>query len=105
MQFEPVLLTVRNHATGDVVCVAESNLLLHQPLGNVGCQREASRRELLPAGKPATEVVELLAAQLTNKLLHGPSAALRQAALDGDLDLLRAASRLYDDRDDAQPAP
>ena len=46
-----------------------------------------------------------VAHQLTNKLLHGPSAALRQAALDGDLDLLRAASRLYDDRDDAQPAP
>lgn len=68
-------------------------------------QMLARAHEQLAAGKPATEVVELLAAQLTNKLLHGPSAALRQAALDGDLDLLRAASRLYDDRDDAQPAP
>ncbi|WP_374474264.1 glutamyl-tRNA reductase [Arenimonas sp.] len=65
----------------------------------------ARAREQLAAGKPADEVLALLAHQLTNKLLHGPSAALRQAALDGDLDLLRAASRLYDDRDDAQPAP
>ncbi|MBW8312438.1 MAG: glutamyl-tRNA reductase [Rhizobium sp.] len=65
----------------------------------------ARAREQLAAGKPADEVLALLAHQLTNKLLHGPSAALRQAALDGDLDLLRAASRLYDDRDDAKPAP
>ena len=65
----------------------------------------ARAREQLAAGKPADEVLGLLAHQLTNKLLHGPSSALRQAALDGDLDLLRAASRLYDDRDDAQPAP
>lgn len=65
----------------------------------------ARAREQLAAGKPAEEVLALLAHQLTNKLLHGPSTALRQAALDGDLDLLRAASRLYDDRDDAKPAP
>ncbi|MDY0023103.1 glutamyl-tRNA reductase [Arenimonas caeni] len=68
-------------------------------------QMLARAHEQLAAGKPATEVVELLAAQLTNKLLHGPSAALRQAALDGDLDLLRAAERLYQDDDDARPAP
>jgi len=65
----------------------------------------ARAREQLASGKPAEEVLSLLAHQLTNKLLHGPSAALRQAALDGDLDLLRAAERLYDDRDDAKPAP
>ena len=65
----------------------------------------AKAREQLAAGKPADEVLSLLATQLTNKLLHGPSAALRQAALDGDLDLLRAAERLYQDDDDARPAP
>ena len=32
-------------------------------------------------------------------------AELRQAALDGDLDLLRAASRLYEAPDDTQPPP
>jgi glutamyl-tRNA reductase len=65
----------------------------------------ARAREQLALGKDPNEVLALLAHQLTNKLLHAPSAALRQAALDGDLDLLRAAERLYDDRDDAQPAP
>jgi glutamyl-tRNA reductase len=63
---------------------------------------EAHRAELLDkaraqvaAGEPADAVLERLARQLTNKLLHAPSAALRQAALDGDADLLRAAGRLY----------
>ena len=65
----------------------------------------ARAREQLAAGKPADDVLTLLAHQLTNKLLHGPSTALRQAALDGDLDLLRAAERLYDKTDDTQPAP
>lgn len=60
-------------------------------------------REQLAAGKPAEEVLGLLAHQLTNKLLHGPSSALRQAALDGDLDLLRAAERLYLDGESGEP--
>ena len=50
----------------------------------------ARAREQLAQGKDPAEVMGLLAHQLTNKLLHGPSTALRQAALDGDLDLLRA---------------
>ncbi len=65
----------------------------------------ARAREQLAAGKPAEEVLGLLAHQLTNKLLHGPSSALRQAALDGDADLLRAAARLYLDDHDAKPSP
>ncbi|GAB2671685.1 glutamyl-tRNA reductase [Arenimonas aestuarii] len=64
----------------------------------------ARAREQLAAGRPAEEVLDRLAHQLTNKLLHGPSSALRQAALDGDLDLLRAAERLYKDDDDTRPA-
>jgi glutamyl-tRNA reductase len=59
----------------------------------------------LARGEDPQHVLERLAHQLTNKLLHGPSAALRQAALDGDADLLRAAERLYESDDDAQPAP
>lgn len=57
----------------------------------------AKAREQLAAGRPADEVLALLAHQLTNKLLHAPSSALRQAALDGDLDLLQAATRLFPD--------
>ena len=58
----------------------------------------------LARGEDATLVLERLAHQLTNKLLHGPSTALRQAALDGDADLLRAAERLFEQDDDSQPA-
>ena len=52
-------------------------------------------REQLANGQDPKVVLELLAHQLTNKLLHAPSAALRQAALRGDADLLRAAEKLY----------
>jgi glutamyl-tRNA reductase len=74
----------------------------------------ARARGDLAAGEPVDAVLERLARQLTNKLLHAPSAALRQAALDGDADLLRAAERLYaaplfdkstGTDDDAGPAP
>ncbi|MBP6626479.1 MAG: glutamyl-tRNA reductase [Arenimonas sp.] len=65
----------------------------------------ARAREQLALGKDPSDVLGLLAHQLTNKLLHAPSAALRQAALDGDLDLLRTAARLYDKNDDPKPAP
>jgi glutamyl-tRNA reductase len=78
---------------------------------------EAHRAELLAkahaqvaAGESPDAVLERLARQLTNKLLHAPSAALRQAALDGDAELLRAAERLYamptdGSDDDTGPAP
>ena len=65
----------------------------------------AQARQQLASGQDASEVLDLLAHQLTNKLLHAPSIALRQAALTGDADLLRAAERLFDNDDDAQPAP
>ena len=73
---------------------------------------ESTRNELLTqarsqlaAGEDAGAVLDLLAHQLTNKLLHAPTIALRQAALTGDADLLRAAERLFDNDDDAQSAP
>ena len=51
--------------------------------------------EQLNSGEQPSIVIEHLANQITNKLLHAPSAALRQAALSGDFDLLRTAMRLY----------
>jgi glutamyl-tRNA reductase len=70
----------------------------------------ARAREHLAAGEPVEGVIERLAHQLTNRLLHAPSTALRQAALDGDAELLRAAERLYatpaaGTDDDPGPAP
>lgn len=52
-------------------------------------------REQLVNGQDPKIVLELMAHKLTNKLLHAPTAALRQAALRGDADLLRAAEKLY----------
>ncbi len=75
----------------------------------------AKARQQLAHGKLPDEVLEQLAHGLTNRLLHPPTAALRQAALDGDTDLTRAAERLFPAtpgyhhpaarNDDADPAP
>jgi glutamyl-tRNA reductase len=55
----------------------------------------AKAQAMLARGKPPEEALAFLANTLTNKLLHHPSARLREAALSGDLDLLQAAGRLY----------
>jgi len=49
----------------------------------------------LEVGKPPEEVVAFLAHTLTNKLLHGPSARLRQAGREGQDQLLDAANELF----------
>ena len=61
-----------------------------------------AEQELAHGGEPA-DVLRRLAHQLTNRLLHAPSSALRQAALDGDAELLRAAERIF--RSDDEPGP
>jgi len=55
----------------------------------------AKAQAMLARGKSPDEALAFLANTLTNKLLHHPSARLREAALNGDLDLLHAAGRLY----------
>jgi glutamyl-tRNA reductase len=52
-------------------------------------------RAMLMHGKSPDEALAFLANTLTNKLLHQPTARLREAALSGDMDLLHAAGRLY----------
>jgi glutamyl-tRNA reductase len=52
-------------------------------------------RRQLAAGQPAEAVIEQLATTLTNRLLHAPSAALREAAESGDTTLAEAAARLF----------
>jgi glutamyl-tRNA reductase len=68
-------------------------------------QALAKAQEELAHGEDPQQVLKRLAHQLTNRLLHAPTAALRQAALDGDGELLRAAERLFKSDDDSQPAP
>ncbi|MBN2886127.1 MAG: glutamyl-tRNA reductase [Chromatiaceae bacterium] len=49
----------------------------------------------LDAGKEPADVLRFLAHTLTNKLLHAPSSRLRQAARDGDAEILEAANELF----------
>ena len=74
----------------------------------------AKARQQLANGRDADEVLDFLAHTLTNRLLHPPTAALREAALSGDAELARAAERLFPSQapythlktdDDADPAP
>ncbi len=55
----------------------------------------AKAQEWLAAGHDPAEVLARLAHGLTNRLLHAPTAALREAALNGDVDIVRAAERLF----------
>ncbi|MEN6539321.1 MAG: glutamyl-tRNA reductase, partial [Mizugakiibacter sp.] len=76
--------------------------------GNAEAQRDevlARARAMLEHGRAPEEALAFLANTLTNKLLHAPSARLREAAQAGDLDLLHAAERLYglDDAGSSEP--
>ena len=64
----------------------------------------ARARRQLAAGHEPGAVLEQLAHSLTNRLLHAPTAALREAAGDGDAELARAAERLFL-RDDPRQDP
>ncbi|KAF1706600.1 glutamyl-tRNA reductase [Pseudoxanthomonas sacheonensis] len=74
----------------------------------------AKARQQLANGRDAEEVLDFLAHTLTNRLLHPPTAALREAALSGDADLAHAADKLFPAQapyshlkkeNDADPAP
>ena len=65
-------------------------------------------RQQLAAGASPEAALEFLAHTLTNRLLHAPTAALREAAATGDSVMLEAVERMLpaeDDRDAADPAP
>jgi glutamyl-tRNA reductase len=55
----------------------------------------AKARQQLVNGRDAEAVLDFLAHTLTNRLLHAPTAALREAALTGDAELARAADKLF----------
>ena len=81
---------------------------LKNPLTAVRHRAEAQRddvlrkaRSMLARGRTPDEALEFLATTLTNKLLHAPTAKLREAALRGDVELLQAAQRLFDNGDEA----
>lgn len=55
----------------------------------------AKAQQLLAGGHDPADVLQRLAHTLTNRLMHAPTTALREAALSGDIDLVRAAERLF----------
>jgi glutamyl-tRNA reductase len=55
----------------------------------------AKAKQQLAAGGDPDAVLDFLAHTLTNKLLHAPTVALRDAALTGNTDLARAADKLF----------
>ena len=61
----------------------------------------AKARQQLAAGESPEAVLDYLAHTLTNRLLHAPTVALREAALTGNADLARAADRLFPEGRDA----
>jgi len=76
---------------------------LRNPLAALRRDAEAQRdatlakaRHLLANGRTPEQALDFLAHTLTNKLLHAPSANLREAAQRGDIELLRAAEQLFD---------
>jgi glutamyl-tRNA reductase len=76
-----------------------------EPVKRLRAQGEHARDEILDkarqqlaAGHAPQEVLEFLAHSLTNRLLHAPTVALRQAALEGDHALARASEKLFFDK-------
>lgn len=74
----------------------------HEPLKRLRALGDSTRddvlakaRQQLANGRNPDEVLDFLAHTLTNRLLHPPTAALRDAALRGDAELTRAADRLF----------
>lgn len=72
------------------------------PLRQLRAHGEAARedtlaraRARLAAGEDPEQVLGYLAHTLTNRLLHAPTLALREAAATGDGELARAARRLF----------
>ena len=78
--------------------VRDSAPLIRELRGQSEAARDAllaEARRQLAAGQPPDAVLEQLAVGLTNRLLHAPSAALREAAEKGDDALAAAAARLF----------
>lgn len=89
---------------------------LNEPLRRLRAHGEHARaetlaraRQQLAAGRDPEAVLEFLAHTLTNRLLHAPTAAVREAAAGGHPELARAIEQALrpDDetRDAADPAP
>jgi glutamyl-tRNA reductase len=73
---------------------------LRQQADGIRQQTVEQARRMLAAGKSTDEVIEYLANTLTNRLLHAPTQALRQAAELADLALAETVTRLLTEERD-----
>ncbi|MET3929250.1 glutamyl-tRNA reductase [Lysobacter sp. OAE881] len=80
-----------------------------EPLKRLRAHGEAAKADVLSraqqqlaAGQDPAEVLNYLAHTLTNRLLHAPTIALREAALTGNAELARAAEKLFAEGDIAR---
>jgi glutamyl-tRNA reductase len=73
---------------------------LRQQAEAIRSQTLEQARRMLAAGKTAEEVIEYLANTLTNRLLHTPTQALRQAAEHADSSLAEALKRASSEEPD-----
>lgn len=67
---------------------------LRQQADTIRLQTLDQARRLLASGKPVEDVMDFLANTLTNRLLHGPTQALRNASESADRALADAVTRL-----------
>lgn len=58
-------------------------------------QTTEQARRMLAAGRDPQDVIDFLSSTLTNRLLHGPSQRLREAAERGDVEVVHAAKALF----------
>jgi glutamyl-tRNA reductase len=73
---------------------------LRQQAEGIRHQTVEQARRMLAAGKSGDEVIEYLANTLTNRLLHAPTQALRQASELSDLALAETITRLLTEERD-----
>ena len=73
---------------------------LRQQAEGIRQQTVEQARRMLTAGKTTDEVIDYLANTLTNRLLHAPTQALRQAAESADLALAETVTRLLTEERD-----
>jgi len=59
-------------------------------------QEVAKARVMLQNGEDPYQVLGEMARALTNKIMHAPTAQLRQAGFDGQTEVLLLAKRLFD---------
>ncbi len=68
--------------------------LMREQAEAIRLQTVDQARRMLSAGRPQDEVIEYLANTLMNRLLHGPTQALRQASELANTELAEAVARL-----------